>query len=579
MKVSEHERRDWAIIAVILLIGFLCVLLAGYWALRFSPSWKLAADMGSNLDPNSDFLTRRAAGFVEPVDPSVLTQPVWINVFLTPGAVFSTRTPNATATPTLFFTSTYAANATYTSVVLPSPTNTAIYLPPTATSISNPASTKTPIPAATITSSPTLIPSSTLSPQTDLQITKNDGTSTYTANGTLTYIVTVINNGPSNVIGAVITDNIPSQITSWNWICTSQSGGASGCSGMNGSTNFSNTVGLPVGSSITYTVNADISSTAAGDLINTASVNLPAGYTDSVPANNVSSDTDSPAIDLQITKTDGATTYTPGSTLTYTVVVTNNSTFNVNGAIVEDLLSAQISTATWTCSPSVGASCTSSGAGNVNDIVNIPAGLLVTYEITANTSPYAVGTLTNTASVTAPPGFIEIASGNNTATDSDTCATSEPGIGSPNNSWVSLPQGTSMVIVFSPAIVANGDLGTPDFVYYERRSTPTQIELDWVQVEISSDGNTWYEVFYWGDPGGSPDTNTNVDVQYVINDLCPTEIDNCVIPTTRLYNSTGITIDIDSIVPSGNYSWIRITSPVSPGGDNSEVDAVQPYYP
>ena len=90
MKATEHERHDWIIIPLILVIGFLCVIVAGQWALRFSPSWKLNADMEFNLDPNSDFLTRRPSGFIEPVDPSILTQPVWINLFLTPGASFTT---------------------------------------------------------------------------------------------------------------------------------------------------------------------------------------------------------------------------------------------------------------------------------------------------------------------------------------------------------------------------------------------------------------------------------------------------------------------------------------------------------
>src|SRR5512145_2884891 len=93
MKTIERERRDWMIIPIILVIGFLCVLVAGQWALRFSPRWQLNANMDSNLDPNSDFLTSRPNGFIEPVDPSILTQPAWADFFLTPGASFATKTP------------------------------------------------------------------------------------------------------------------------------------------------------------------------------------------------------------------------------------------------------------------------------------------------------------------------------------------------------------------------------------------------------------------------------------------------------------------------------------------------------
>jgi hypothetical protein len=242
------------------------------------------------------------------------------------------------------------------------------------------------------------------------------------------------------------------------------------------------------------------------------------------------------------------------------------------------LLPYQISSSSWNCSPGAGATCTASGTGNINDTVSIPAGLSITYTVIANVSSYAAGALSNTASVTTPAGFTEVSLSNNTATDADTSPTGEPDIGTPDGSWVSITQGTSIIVVLNPAILADGDFGTPDFIYYERLASPTNIELDWVQVEISPDGSTWYQAFYWGDPGGSPDTNTNIDVQNLIGDVCPTEMDNCNIPIARLYNSSpGITIDIDGIVPAGNYPWVRITSPAST--DPSEIDAIQPYYP
>jgi len=84
-----------------------------------------------------------------------------------------------------------------------------------------------------------------------------------------------------------------------------------------------------------------------------------------------------------------------------------------------------------------------------------------------------------------------------------------------------------------------------------------------------------------GDP--SSDTNTNLSLA-LIGDICqdaggnPTEVDNCDIPATRLYNNTGVTIDIDGIVPPGTYPWIRITAPAG-GADGAEIDAIQPYYP
>src|SRR6266511_3028125 len=176
MKAIERERRDWIIIPIILLIGFLCVLVAGQWALRFSPSWKLNADMDSNLDPNSDFLTRRPSGFIEPVDPSILTEPGWINLFLTPGAEFSTgtsipatgetpfTTPIITQTPVQTSTPISIASATNTNVVIASPTNTFVYYLPTSTSQPNPTATLTTPPIYTPTSIYTSTPTAAVTP-------------------------------------------------------------------------------------------------------------------------------------------------------------------------------------------------------------------------------------------------------------------------------------------------------------------------------------------------------------------------------------------------------------------------------
>jgi hypothetical protein len=143
MKTIERERHDWIMIPILLVIGFLFVMVAGQWALRFSPHWQLDASMESNLDPNSDFLTGKPNGFIEPVDPSILTQPGWINVFLTPGAEIPPGTPipatadaslltsSGTQTPFKTITPTSIGSVTNTAIVILNPTNTSIYYPPT----------------------------------------------------------------------------------------------------------------------------------------------------------------------------------------------------------------------------------------------------------------------------------------------------------------------------------------------------------------------------------------------------------------------------------------------------------------
>ena len=191
MKAPEQERRDWFIIPLILGIGFLCVIVAGQWALRFSPSWKLNTNMESNLDPNSDFLTRKPSGFIEPVDPSILTEPVWINLFLTPGASFITGTPFPEATITSsFITSTTPINiasTTNTNIAIASPTNTFVYFPLTSSSTSKPKPTATSTTFSIYTSTPTVaVTSSWTSTPTPTQSATATSTSTPPATTTPT---------------------------------------------------------------------------------------------------------------------------------------------------------------------------------------------------------------------------------------------------------------------------------------------------------------------------------------------------------------------------------------------------------
>jgi uncharacterized repeat protein (TIGR01451 family) len=267
----------------------------------------------------------------------------------------------------------------------------------------------------------------TPNPRADLAITKTDGVTTYLPGGTVIYTVVVTNNGPSNVTGAVVTDNKPPQVTTWAWACTNQTGGASGCTAAASSANnFSDTVDLPVGASITYTVTANIAANATGNLVNTACVAPPQGTTDPTPGNDCATDTDTPnpRADLAITKTDGSATYTPGGTVIYTVVVTNNGPSGVTGAVVTDNKPPQITTWAWACANQSGGASgcdgAASSANNFTDTVNLPVGASITYTVTANIAASATGDLVNTACVAPPQGTTDPTPGNNCATDTDT---------------------------------------------------------------------------------------------------------------------------------------------------------------
>jgi uncharacterized repeat protein (TIGR01451 family) len=124
--------------------------------------------------------------------------------------------------------------------------------------------------------------------------------------------------------------------------------------------------------------------------------------------------------DLSITKTDGQATKVPGASVIYTIVASNAGPNAASGATVTDTLPAAITGATWACVGTGGGTCTPSGAGSINDGVNLPAGATVTYTLIGTISASATGTLSNTATVTAPDGVTDPNPANNSATDTDT---------------------------------------------------------------------------------------------------------------------------------------------------------------
>jgi len=123
----------------------------------------------------------------------------------------------------------------------------------------------------------------------NLSVTKDDGVTSVTAGGPVSYTITVSNAGPDPATGATVTDTLPAAITGATWTCAA-AGGATCAAG--GSGNLSTPVNLPAGGSATFTVSGTLSATATGSLVNTASVATPASVSDTDPADNSATDTD-----------------------------------------------------------------------------------------------------------------------------------------------------------------------------------------------------------------------------------------------------------------------------------------------
>ncbi len=134
--------------------------------------------------------------------------------------------------------------------------------------------------------------------------------------------------------------------------------------------------------------------------------------------------------DLAVTKTDGKVTYTPGTTNTYTIVVSNNGPFGAQNQILTDTLPVGIGSATQlSCTGSNGGVCGATGtvSGGVFTMTGIDlpyssttGGGSITLQLQLTVPVTYTGNLTNTATVTPSNTVIDSNLGNNTATDTDT---------------------------------------------------------------------------------------------------------------------------------------------------------------
>src|SRR5262249_13396424 len=236
----------------------------------------------------------------------------------------------------------------------------------------------------------------TLTPRADLAITKTDGKASAVPGTTTTYTITVTNHGPSTVTDATVSDILPPGTTfvSATGPTTTFDAGAS--------TVHSTLVTLAPGQSATFTVTIAIDPGLTGLMTNTATVTPPVGVTDPDNTNNSATDTDvlTPQADLSIDKTDGKAGEVPGTSVTYTITVTNGGPSSVTGATVSDPLPA----GTTFVSATGGATYDS-----LTNTVHFTTGTLAptdtsTFELTLDIDPTATGTLSNTASVAPPSG-------------------------------------------------------------------------------------------------------------------------------------------------------------------------------
>ncbi len=97
--------------------------------------------------------------------------------------------------------------------------------------------------------------------------------------------------------------------------------------------------------------------------------------------------------DISVTKTDSGSTYTPGDTTSYTIIVSNDGGVDAIGVVIDDIVPSNLTGVTWSCSVTSGSSCisgtanaTDSGTGSINETIDVASGGTVTYTITGTWS-------------------------------------------------------------------------------------------------------------------------------------------------------------------------------------------------
>lgn len=185
--------------------------------------------------------------------------------------------------------------------------------------------------------SPSVTDLDNLSPNAKLEITKTDNTTDGNAipGTSITYTITATNDGPSDTINAVVSDNMTSgTFSSWS-VLGSDGFTASGT----GAVFFSDTLATQLtasgpGNSVTYTVTGNIPSNETGTLADTAT----ASADDAPPVTASDMNPLTPQDLMTISKTDYQTTYVPGSQDTYFITVGNTGPSNATSFVINDTL-------------------------------------------------------------------------------------------------------------------------------------------------------------------------------------------------------------------------------------------------
>ncbi|MFN2610780.1 MAG: hypothetical protein ABR507_07920, partial [Actinomycetota bacterium] len=242
--------------------------------------------------------------------------------------------------------------------------------------------------ASTLTSDPNpandqATTTTTVNTSADLQLTKADSPDPVVAGNTLTYTLTITNNGPSDAGSFSVTDTVPSGTTFLSAPGCSQLGGVITCSAPS----------LGASSSVAFTVSVIVDpNVATGTVISNTAVISSESTTDPDLTNNsatATTDVNESAV-LSVTKSGSPSSVAAGQSVTYTATVSNAGPSNADNTTLVDALPSGLSmvSASPGCSGSTTVTCA---------VGTLVPGQSATVTITASVNASApAGTVTNT---------------------------------------------------------------------------------------------------------------------------------------------------------------------------------------
>ncbi|MCX6070191.1 MAG: sortase [Chloroflexi bacterium] len=195
----------------------------------------------------------------------------------------------------------------------------------------------------------------------DLQVSKDDGRLSASPGNTLTYTVTVYNDGNATAPNVLLTDTLPSNTA----FISASNGGSESSPGVVTWPTFNLAAATSVFRTVTVRVNNPLPS-GVESLTNTAEAHDDGSVgPDPTPGNNTATDVDTvdAAPDLVIAKTDMLSIISPGETLTYVLTYSNAGDQDASGVVISETVPAGttfVSPTGWSCAPGspAGTACT-----------------------------------------------------------------------------------------------------------------------------------------------------------------------------------------------------------------------------